>query len=288
MASLVYHAGALGDFITTLPAIAAWRRLHDGERMLFLGKPAHAALAAPAFDEVLDVESARCAALFSAAAEVPAPLAESLTRVTSALVFAHSSSPLMDRLTSCGVHLILRQDPFPSAPVPVVDYHLSLFPGLAFTGEERVPRVDTASPGGRLAEATIAIHPGSGSSRKNWPLARFVEVARCLESDGERAAWVAGPAEDGLVLPPGTLTWRDPDLRTLAGSLARCRLYVGNDSGVTHLAAACGCPTLVLFGGSDPRVWLPRGRAVRAVESPSLEAISVERVLLECRRLVGR
>ena len=285
MTTMVYHSGALGDFITALPAIAAWRRLHQGERMLLLGKPAHAVLAAPSFDEVLDAESALCAPLFRAETDVPARLAESLARVTSALVFAPSSSPLMDRLRSCGVQAILRQDPFPSTPIPIVDYHLSLFPELTFTREERAPQVDTSGP--RLAEATIAIHPGSGSSRKNWPLAAFVEVAECLESDGERAAWVVGPAEGGLVLPPGARAWRDPNLHALAGSLARCRLYLGNDSGVTHLAAACGCPTVVLFGASDPRVWLPRGRMVRAVESPSLEGISVERVLSECRKLIG-
>ena len=286
MTSLVYHAGALGDFITTLPAIAAWRRLHEGERMLLLGKPAYAALATPAFDEVLDVESARFAPLFSSAAGVPAHLAESLSRVTSALVFAHSSSPLVERLSSCGAPSILRQDPFPSTPIPIVDYHLSLFPEVAFTSEQRLPRVDTSGPVQRRAETTIAMHPGSGSALKNWPLSRFTEVAGRLRSEGEEVAWIVGPAEDGTALPSDARTWRDLNLHALAGSLARCRLYIGNDSGVTHLAAACGCPTLVLFGASDPGVWLPRGRMVRAVEALSMDGINVERVLFECRKLI--
>lgn len=92
MTSLVYHAGALGDFITTLPAMAAWRRLHEGERIVLLGKPAFAALAASMFDEVLDVESALCAPLFSAGTGVPALLAERLSRAASALVFAEDTS----------------------------------------------------------------------------------------------------------------------------------------------------------------------------------------------------
>jgi len=285
---MVYHAGALGDFITTLPAMTAWQMLHEGERMLLLGKPAYAALALPAFDEVLDAESALCAPLFRAETRLPDQLRRRLSGVTSALVFAHSHSPLVERLASGGVHAVRRQDPFPSTPIPIVDYHLSLFPELAFTAKERVPRVDTSGRARDSAEAMVAIHPGSGSARKNWPVPRFVEVAQRLQAEGEAVSWIVGPAEEGTALPPGARVWHDLDLRVLAASLARCRLYVGNDSGVTHLAAACGCPTIVLFGGSDPQVWLPRGDKVRAVESISMDGISVDRVLVECRKLVGR
>jgi len=286
--TLVYHAGALGDFVTTLPAMTAWRRLHKGERMLFLGKPAFAALALPAFDEVLDAESSLCAPLFRAETSLPDQLVTRLSGVTSALAFARSPSALVERLTSVGVRSILRQDPFPSTPTPIVDYHLSLFPDLAFTAEERVPRVDTSGSAHSSAEAAIVIHPGSGSARKNWPVQRFAELARDLASRGERVSWIVGPAEEGIALPADARAWREPDLRVLAASLARCRLYIGNDSGVTHLAAACGCPTVVLFGGSEPRVWLPLGARVAAVESLSMDGISVGRVLVECRRLIGR
>jgi heptosyltransferase III len=286
--NLVYHAGALGDFITTLPAMTAWRRLHEGRRMLLLGKPGFAALALPAFDEVLDVESASYAPLFRPETTLPDQLVTRLSGVVSALVFARSPSALVQRLTSIGVRSILRQDPFPSTPTPIVDYHLSLFPDLAFTAEERVPRVDTSGSAHPSAVAAIVIHPGSGSARKNWPIRRFTELAGHLLSEGEQVSWIVGPAEDGIALPPDARAWRDLDLRSLAASLARCRLFIGNDSGVTHLAAACGCPAVVLFGGSDPRVWLPRGGPVRAVQSPSLDGISVQRVLVECRKLMGR
>jgi ADP-heptose:LPS heptosyltransferase len=205
-------------------------------------------------------------------------------------LFTGDASSLVERLESFGVRSILRQDPFPSTPIPIVDYHLALFPELTFTDDARVPRVD-ASEGATLpAGTTVAIHPCSGSSRKNWALGRFIEVARCLESEGEDVAWITGPAEAELVLPSGARTWCEPDLRALAGSLARCRLYIGNDSGVTHLAAARGCPTVVLFGASDPRVWLPRGRVVRAVHSynTDMDGIGTERVLAECRKLLGK
>jgi ADP-heptose:LPS heptosyltransferase len=290
---MVYHAGALGDFITTLPAFAAWRRLHEAERIVLLGKPAFASLippATPVFDGVLDAESAACAPLFSNATHIPAGLSNMFLRMTSALVFANASSPLPERLGACGVRSIVRQDPFPRSPIPIVDYHLSLFPQLPFSEEERVPRVDVTDSRLPPDGTTVAIHPGSGSSRKNWALARFMDLAHTLVEEGERVTWVVGPAEEGITLPSGARRWSGYNLAELAGALSRCRLYVGNDSGVTHLAAACGCPTVVLFGVTDQLVWLPRGRRVHAVPSRNalMDGIDHARVLRECQAILGR
>jgi ADP-heptose:LPS heptosyltransferase len=80
-------------------------------------------------------------------------------------------------------------------------------------------------------------------------------------------AWVLGPAEEGMRLPAGARAWRSLPLPGLAAALAACALFVGNDSGTTHLAAACGCPTLALFGPTDPAAWAPRGRAARVLAS---------------------
>jgi ADP-heptose:LPS heptosyltransferase len=293
MTSMVYHAGALGDFITTLPAMAAWRRLHHGEKIVLLGKPAFASLVTPAtpvFDEVLDAESASFAPLFSKDTPLDADLVDRFSRVTSALVFANASSPLSGRLGGCGVRSIVRQDPFPRTPIPIVDYHLSLFPQLPFSEEERLPRVNVADSRLGPDGTTVAIHPGSGSSRKNWTLAGFTELAQSLREGGERVTWIVGPAEAEMALPSGARHWSGLDLPVLAGALSRCRLYVGNDSGVTHLAAACGCPTVVLCGVTDQRVWLPRGCTVRAITSRNarMDGIATEDVLRECRMILGK
>jgi ADP-heptose:LPS heptosyltransferase len=71
--------------------------------------------------------------------------------------------------------------------------------------------------------------------------------------------WCAGSDDPPL---EGTVV-RIEDLYSLARWLARARLYVGNDSGITHLAAAAGAPVLALFGPSDPEIWAPRGPNVR-------------------------
>ena len=101
--------------------------------------------------------------------------------------------------------------------------------------------------------------------------------------------WITGPAEDGAALPSGAEAWRSVPLPALAASLHRARLYVGNDSGITHLAAASGCATIALFGASDSAVWAPRGPQVTIVEhlEGGLEAITVDEVYFECRKLLG-
>jgi heptosyltransferase-3 len=285
MASLIYHAGDLGDFITILPAAALWRRAHRGEPLVLLGKPVHAALAFPAFDETWDVEGRMFAPLFSGSALMETETLARLGRVGSALVFARPESPLPHALADAGVKEIVRQDPFPAVSMPIVDYHLSLFPRV--TDDERIPRISASS-----VEMTglppVVLHPGSGSQKKNWPLERFLGLARCLVERGESVAWVLGPAEEAISIPTGDAAWRLLPLRELAGRLARCRLFVGNDSGVTHLSAASGCPTVALFGDSDHLTWAPRGRKVAIVASStqSVEGIELGDVLSVCQDLV--
>lgn len=115
----------------------------------------------------------------------------------------------------------------------------------------------------------VWIHPFSGSSNKNWPLERFRELARRLALP---IAWTAGPGErlEGAR--------RFDNLLDLARSLAGARLYIGNDSGITHLAASVGTPVTAIFGPTDPRVWAPRGDRVR-IAAGQLDSLDVEEVL---------
>ena len=290
MASLVYHAGALGDFITTLPALRVWRARRPGERIVLLGKPAYASLGgkdAP-YDETWDVESARFAPLFSQDSAPLADLAARFAPFSSALIFALATSPLAANLSLIGLAEILRQDPFPSGRVHIVDYHLSLFPDLTLPEEHGVPRIESEGADVPVPADTVALHPGSGSREKNWPFPRFLELSRNLESEGRTVAWIIGPAEERVALPECARAWRSLSLPALASALARCRLFVGNDSGIAHLAAAAGCPTIALFGNTDPVVWAPRGRSVRIVRGREgrVGAIGVEDVLEECRAVL--
>jgi heptosyltransferase III len=277
---LVYHAGALGDFITTLPAMAAWR---GSVPTMLLGRPAHAGLAVPPFDECRDAGSARFAPLFTPGAALDGATAALLACVEAALLFSAASSPLAANLTALGIRDVQRHDPFPAKAMHIVDYHLDAVGAGRLAGA--VPRVNAeGAPGVAVGPGTVAIAPGSGSAAKNWPMDAFVTLSGLLGEKGMRVAWVMGPAEERLNLPAGVQVWSGLPLPSLAASLARCGLYVGNDSGVTHLAAACGCPTVALFGATDPSTWAPRGRAVRIITSPigAVEGISIGEVLSAC------
>ena len=286
MASLIYHAGALGDFITILPAAARWRRMHAGEAIILLGKPAYSPLASPSFDETWDVQGRLFAGLFSDGGHVEAEVSRMLARVASALVFAWPASPLPRLLADAGAREIVRQDPFPAGPVPIVDYHCSLFPA-PLGDDEKIPRI-SVGPSEMTGRPPVVLHPGSGSQKKNWPLERFHDLSLWLVEQGERVAWVLGPAEETTSIPRGHAAWRSLPLRELAGRLTCSRMFVGNDSGVTHLAAAVGCPTVALFGDSDPLTWAPRGRRVAVVTSStrSMNGIRLGDVLQACQDVV--
>jgi heptosyltransferase III len=108
----------------------------------------------------------------------------------------------------------------------------------------------------------VLVHPGSGSMRKNWPAERFAQVIRALDRPvrlivGEADAGPAASIEAHLGASLARL--ERPALEVLAAWLAGCHAYIGNDSGVSHLAGLCGARTVALFGPTSPTVWRPLG-----------------------------
>jgi ADP-heptose:LPS heptosyltransferase len=134
----------------------------------------------------------------------------------------------------------------------------------------------TAAP----PQGFLALHPGSGGRSKCWPVERFLQLARQAQREDYTPVVFLGPADDEcrraiqaasrVPAPPGFLLADSLPLREVLALLALARAYVGNDSGVTHLAARAG-PTLALFGPTDPRVWRPLGPAVRVLRAPKGE-----------------
>lgn len=133
----------------------------------------------------------------------------------------------------------------------------------------------------------VALHPGSGGKAKCWPAERFAQLAVKLALQDFTPLVFFGPADQGMRrefeehMPPG-VTWEcvaGRPLREVLALLSCARCYAGNDSGVTHLAARA-CPTVALFGPTDPRVWAPLGRGVRIMRAPGgeLEKLRVDEV----------
>jgi ADP-heptose:LPS heptosyltransferase len=122
----------------------------------------------------------------------------------------------------------------------------------------------------------VAMHPFASSVAKRWPTENFRAVAAQLNVP---VRWIAGPEEalDDAV--------RFDDLYELGCWIARARAFVGNDSGIAHLAAAVGTPVVAIFQASDPQVWAPRGERVRVLECPRVEeVVTAVRLTLEFRR----
>ncbi len=113
-----------------------------------------------------------------------------------------------------------------------------------------------------LTTGTV-IHPFSGSVKKNWPLANFRHVAARLGG----VQWLAGPEES---LEGST---HFDSLLEVAKLIAGAKRYIGNDSGITHLAAAVGAAVIAIFGPTDPLVWAPRGANVRVLVNPTPEDV---------------
>lgn len=155
--------------------------------------------------------------------------------------------------------------------------------GLPFEFHEALPPADcemhatdfflgqAGAPAGVAAKIKIegatttgtVIHAFSGNRKKNWPIENFREVAAHLG----RVQWLAGPEE---VLEGAT---RLDSLADVARLIAGAKRYIGNDSGITHLAAAVGAPVIAIFESSDPRIWAPRGANVQVVLNPTPEEV---------------
>jgi heptosyltransferase-3 len=285
---LLVRAGALGDVLLLRPAIAALASAGHRVRLLAPAPAASLLRGAGGVDDVLAWEAPETAALLSGA-RTDGPLARALAAADVVVAWSRSA-PLLEALAAPGRRL-LAHDPSPPPGGPHAARWLAqavepLVAGSVAPDAPKPLRLDTADHDwarARCAElpgAFVAVHPGSGSRGKNWPRARFFEAARAL-SRGGRFLLAAGPAEAELDPPSDALVAREWPLARLAAALSHAGVYFGNDSGVSHLAAAVGAPTLALFGPTDPALWAPVGPRVSTLRAAhgALEALEVRSVV---------
>jgi heptosyltransferase III len=290
MAALLYHTGALGDFITTVPALRFWKARNNNERLVLLGKPSIGEFAEDIglVNETYGVDGKRFLPLFHDKFSPEA--GKILSPFQTAILFAVPDSPVLKNVRHSDITAFYWQPPFPATKdkLHITDYHLSLFtdPQL-LKPAEKIPRITPSETSLKNSFAIIpehlspvALHPGSGSRKKNWPFERFLTVADAMREKSIPVLWLLGHADEGFDIPSGDMVVSNQPLSLCAALLYRCRIFIGNDSGIAHLAAAVGCRTIALFGPSDPLIWAPRGRDVRVIcNGNDLTAITVEKVL---------
>lgn len=258
MRRLLIRPGAIGDLIVSLPALEALRTSYTEAWVPAANVPLirFADRVRAISDTGLDLLELGLA---------PQKLHGELAAFDSIISWYGSSRPEFQQAVA-GLPFQF----FPALPRDAACHASDFYLAQAGAPWGGVPRI--AVPGA-VRERFAVIHPFSGSVKKNWPLDRFRAVAAWLESRGRPVRWCAGPEEelDGAV--------RFSDLYDLGCWLASASLYIGNDSGITHLAAAVGVQVLAIFCHTDPRVWAPRGDHVAVISAGSITDISVERVL---------
>lgn len=247
---LIIRPGAIGDFILTLPAMeslnADYVEVWAASQNLPLARFAHRtrSIASTGLDML----------------EFGHPVAE-LAKFNSVISWYGANRPEF--------RAAVQRLPFQfHAAIPPDDstMHAADFYARQVGGDRpALPRIDCPRSDGGFA----VIHPFASSQKKCWPIERYQELARHLPLP---VSWCAGPEEP----LPGAV--RYDNLYNLACWLATARLYIGNDSGITHLAAAVGTPVIALFGPTDARVWAPRGDHVRVIANSAISAITVEEV----------
>jgi heptosyltransferase III len=238
---LVIRACAIGDFVLNLPALQALHRARGDVQFTFVGYPPTLELARDfvPVEAIYSIEREPWSRLFYGS------IAE--LSFDSAVIWM-KDPVVAENLLRSGVPDVYRADPFPRHGHAAT--HLLRTLGLA-----EPPLPDLWHP-----ESTdMVIHPSSGSPKKNWPY--FDEL-------------IARLGESCFSLTEGRFR-----LTEVSQRLRYCRGYIGNDSGITHLAAYLGVPTIALFGPTNPRTWGPIGRRTRIIWKTALEDISVDEVL---------
>ena len=307
---LVVRGGAIGDFILTLPALKSLREAHSSAHIEILGYAHIAALAEKRFyaDAVRSIEYGALSRFFARGADLPDDLADYFAGFD--LIISYLFDPdriFQTNLERAGAENILigpaKLIPGSHAATqlarPMI-YDLEL--PISATGAQLFPSNEDRAAAEEflrdLPRPIIALHPGSGSEKKNWPFPNWRELATRLL--GEKAFTgslllifgEADQAQAGALESLGSTRRvrfaRSLPLPELAAILGQT-VFVGHDSGISHLAAAAGARCLLLFGPTDPAVWAPTNPDVEILRAPghSLPNIAVDDVEREVRRILS-
>ncbi len=142
-----------------------------------------------------------------------------------------------------------------------------------------IPRAQLFSQPAQRDRPYAILHPFASTPEKTWPAERFLAVARDLERNQIQPIVLCGAAENPDTVP-GVEAFRGLPLADSIALIQGASLFLGNDSGPAHIAAACNTPLVVLFGASDPVVWAPwkAPESVQIVRS-QITGISIDDVL---------
>lgn len=296
---LVIRGGAIGDFILTLPALAALRQQFPQAHLEVLGYPhiVQLAEAGGLVNRVQPIEARGLASFFARNGELPEDLRDYFSEFNIIVSYLYDPDEIFQtNVKRCapGQLIVGPHRPNETDTTHATRVYLKPLERLAIFGADVIPRLALSHQRSTINNQ-LALHPGSGSERKNWPEPQWAElIAQLLTTTEVNLLLVGGEAEGdrlqrlAAALPPTRYAVaKNLPLAELARRLQRCVGFVGHDSGITHLAAALGLPCVVLWAHTIEAIWRPQGPRVQILREPSgLHNLSVKRVLTEVAPLL--
>lgn len=284
---LVIRGGAIGDFILTLPAIRALRQAYPNAQIDILGYKHIAVLAKnPVYaDQIRSVESAALSRFFARDADLPRELANYFASFDLIVSYLYDPNLIFEanlrrsgsKNVICGPAKIensahaTRQL---ARPIEELDLSIPDFAPKVFPSDE--DRHCAAEFLVGLTTPLVALHPGSGSEKKNWQLENWIDLGNYVhENFAGSLVIVSGEADQSqtekLQMIFENSRTRFANLLPLPhlAAILEKTIFVGHDSGISHLAAATGAESILVFGPTDPAVWAPLNKNVRVIRAPN-------------------
>jgi len=295
---LIIFPGALGDLICLGPAMRALARRHRDATIELMARDelARFAIGRMGVARGHSIERREVSLLFSEAPDAPARAGEFFAGFAYIYSFFGADSATCRRVLAEACPGVVGFYPFRRTDFGEGEQHVAsaYLQSLGEAAEPLEVRIDLRAEDIEAASMTLTRHrleasnfillmPGSGSPKKNWPAERFIELAGLLPR-ARPAAIILGPAEAGwnrFFADRGIPVLQGLELGEVAAIARIAAAFVGNDSGISHLAAAVGTPGVVLFGPTDARRWRPLGKVKVISRSPlrDLQAREVAQAL---------
>lgn len=302
--ALLFRLGGLGDLLIALPSIRILRRKYPAANLTLVCRKTYGQLLEEVrvINSVIEADCKQLLPLFSGALDSVGELVLWLREFDSivgwfsekkemtlennlgatcpgACVFFHYDARIRQPMSRSFFQKTLKV--WPKKETEVLSFEECALLPLHPVGGNGALREKTAK---EAAAKFVVVHPGSGSEKKCWAIHNFLEVIERLGRKKVGGVVVTGEAEERIrmiltraSLPLGWSWVHCPSLDTLSRLLLEADLYLGNDSGVTHLAAACGTEVLSLFRKDLEIAWRPYGR-VHLLAAESVDNIDSDYV----------
>jgi heptosyltransferase III len=295
---LVIRGGAIGDFVLTLPAIKLLRDRFPNARLEILGNSRIVALAEKRYhaDAIRSIECGPLASFFVKHGELPSELCDYFGSFDLIVSYLFDPDGIFEaNLTRCGIKS------FVAGPAKLNDQEHAArqlarpLEKLGLRLEDSAARIYPTEPDrefardflGDVIDPIIALHPGSGSETKNWPIEKWRELGEHLFATGRKVVVVSGEADEERVRLLEAV-WKEKPIQSAKNlplpqlaALFESAIFIGHDSGISHIAAAVGARCILLFGPTDPAIWAPANENVTVIQGPekNLRLLAVDSVI---------